>query len=200
MRLRVKFHRLLSGIASLIDRELHIDNYIYCYLLVINKYRIPYLTIDHLKMGLIKGSAYCDFTALDSDEVIGEKLWPIIKGIIMTNIENNQNIIIEGCYILPEKLRDFEKEYLDNIITVFIGFSANYINENFESKIIRHRNAIESRGYEEDRPISQFIREHSELRRKCLENQAPYFEIDCDYEKDIQKAYGFIESRINERM
>jgi len=68
---------------------------------LLEKYKIPYLSIDHLKMGLIRGDTNCSFTSMDSNEVIGEKLWPIIKGIIMTNIENNQNIIIEGCYLLP---------------------------------------------------------------------------------------------------
>lgn len=60
-------------------------------------YKIPYLSIDHLKIGLIRGDYDCGFTALDSNESITNNLWSIVKGIIMTNIENNQHIIIEGC-------------------------------------------------------------------------------------------------------
>jgi len=164
---------------------------------LLERYKIPYFSIDHLKMGLYRSDSNCGFTPMDSNEVIGEKLWPIIKGIIMTNIENDQNIIIEGCYLLPNFVKDFEREYLDEIISVFIGFSTNYIKENFTSNIIKHRSAIETRDYEEDRPITQFINEHDELRKECIENGVEYFQIDNDYEKEIQKVYDFIGNRIS---
>jgi len=165
---------------------------------LLEKYKIPYFSIDHLKMGLLRGDINCSFTTTDNNEVIGKKLWPIIKGIIMTNIENNQNIIIEGCYLLPNFVKDFEKEYLDHIISVFIGFSTNYIKDNFVANIIKHRNAVEKRGYEEERPITQFIDEHDELRKKCIQNGVEYFEIDSNYEKEIQRVYEFIENSISE--
>ncbi|MGZ9584023.1 2-phosphoglycerate kinase [Paenibacillus marinisediminis] len=160
---------------------------------LLEKYHIPYLSIDHLKMGLYRGDSACGFTPLDSTELIGEKLWPIIKGIIMTNIENNQNIIIEGCYILPQFLKDFEVEYSEKIISVFIGFSQRYIEENFISNIVKHRNAIEDRGYSEDRNITDYINEQDAFRRKCLDSGVEYFEIDSDYEEEIIKVYDFIE-------
>lgn len=163
---------------------------------LLEKYKMPYLSIDHLKMGLIRGDSNCSFAPTDKSEVIGQKLWPILKGIIMTNIENNQNLIIEGCYLMPSFVKDFDKEYLNDIIAVFIGFSNNYINDNFVSSIIKNRNVIEKRIYEEERPILQFINEHNELRKKCIENDVEYFEIDSDYEKEIQRAYDFIESNI----
>lgn len=72
-------------------------------------------------MGLYRGNSNCGFTPEDSVEVIGEQLWPIIKGMIMTSIENNQNMIIEGCYILPRFMKDFEQPYFDNIISVVLG-------------------------------------------------------------------------------
>ncbi|MGG3279359.1 hypothetical protein [Paenibacillus solani] len=73
---------------------------------LLEKYHVPYLSIDHLKMGLYRADMNCGFTPMDSTEDIGEKLWPILKGIMMTNIENKQNLIIEGCYILPHHLED----------------------------------------------------------------------------------------------
>lgn len=164
---------------------------------LLEKYKIPYFSIDHLKMGLFRADNNCGFTPMDSNEVIGGKLWPIIKGIIMTNIENNQNIIIEGCYLLPNFVKDFEKEYLDQIISVFIGFSTNYVKENFTANIIKHRNAIETRNYEEGMSITQFVNEHDELRKKCMENGVKHFEIKSDYEKEIQRVYNFIENSIS---
>ena len=75
---------------------------------LLERYKIPYLSIDHVKMGLIRGSKYCDFSATDDDNELTNKLWPIVKGIIMTNIENGQHIIMEsryeyGCEVVFEK-------------------------------------------------------------------------------------------------
>jgi putative acetyltransferase len=161
---------------------------------LLEKYKVPYLSIDHIKMGIYRADNNCGFTPLDSTELIGEKLWPIIKGIIMTNIENDQHLIIEGCYILPHYTKDFEKEYSEKIISVFLGFSSNYIRQNFKSKIVKHRNVIESRGYPEEETITEYINEHVEFRIKCLANSIAYFEIDEDYEEEIIKVYDYIEN------
>jgi putative acetyltransferase len=52
-------------------------------------------------MGFIRGRDNCSFTVNDSGELIAEELWLIAKGIIMTVIENQQNLIIEGSYLFP---------------------------------------------------------------------------------------------------
>lgn len=162
---------------------------------LLEKYKMPYFSVDHLKMGLYRGDKNCGFTPLDSNEAIGEKLWPILKGIIMTNIENDQNLIIEGCYLLPPYVKDIEMVYPDRIISAFLGFSSKYIKENF-SKIIEHRNAIEYRKYPEERTMNEYIRAHDEFRTKCSEWEVNYFEIDQNYEKEIQRVYRYIDARM----
>ncbi|MBS4538460.1 zeta toxin family protein [Clostridium sp. D2Q-11] len=162
---------------------------------LLEKYKIPYLSIDHLKMGLYRSGMDYGFTPTDSNELIAEKLWPIIKGIIMTAIENNQNIIIEGCYLMPDFINDFEDSYVDNIISVFLGFSSDYITKNFESGILKNRCIIEERNYEEDRPVSQFIDEHEKFRNKCINYDVNYFEINSNYSEGIERVIDFIDSR-----
>ena len=65
---------------------------------LLEKYKYPYFSIDHLKMGLIR-SGYTEFTSMSDDRELTKYLWPIVCGIIKTAIENKQNLIIEGCYI-----------------------------------------------------------------------------------------------------
>ncbi|GIN99141.1 hypothetical protein J6TS1_50110 [Siminovitchia terrae] len=161
---------------------------------LLERYHIPYLSIDHLKMGLYRGDKHCGFTPLDNTEVIGDNLWPILKGIIMTNIENEQHIIIEGCYILPHYLKDFDINYSEKIISVFLGFSTNYIQENFEGRIVKYRNAVELRGWPEERTIKELIKEHKEFKAQCLQAGVRYFEIENDYDKEILKAYDYIDA------
>lgn len=80
---------------------------------LLETYHITYLSIDHVKMGIIRGSRYCDFSAEDPEDEVTDKLWPIVEGIIKTNIENDQNIIIEGCYLPTDQVKNFDKDYLD---------------------------------------------------------------------------------------
>jgi len=164
---------------------------------LLEKYKISCFSIDYLKMALYRSDKNCGFTPLDSNEVIGEKLWPILKEMIKTYIENNQNIIIEGCYLLPHYVKELKKEYPDQILSVFLIFSNKYIKENFERKILKHRHAAETRNYPEERPITQFITEHETLRKKCEGNSIDYFEIHNNYEKEIMKVYDFIENELN---
>lgn len=161
---------------------------------LLEKYHISYLSIDHLKMGLYRGEKHCGFTPLDNTEVIGDIIWPILKGIIRTNIENEQHIIIEGCYIFPHYLKDFDIDYSDKIISVFLGFSMNYIQENFETRIVKYRNAVELRSWPEERTIKELIEEHKKFKAYCLQSGVRYFEIENDYDKEILEVYDYIDA------
>ena len=77
---------------------------------LLEKYKYPYFSIDHLKMGFIR-SGYTKLTPEDDDELT-EYLWPIVREMIKTAIENKQNLIIEGCYIPFDWANAFAKEYL----------------------------------------------------------------------------------------
>ena len=67
---------------------------------LLETYGYSYLSMDHLKMGLIR-SENTQLTPLSSHFDLTEYLWPIVRELIKTVIENSQNLIVEGCYI-PE--------------------------------------------------------------------------------------------------
>ena len=81
---------------------------------LLEKYQYPYLSIDHLKMGLIR-SGNTELTPLSDDRDLTAYLWPIIREMIKTAIENKQNLVVEGCYIPFDWQKDFDNEYLENI-------------------------------------------------------------------------------------
>ena len=109
---------------------------------MLEKYKYPYLSIDHLKMGLIR-SGNTTLTPED-DEALTYYLWPIVREIIKTAIENNQNLIVEGCYIPFSWRQDFEKAYQSNIRFICLGMSDKYIDTNY-CDIVSHESDIESR-------------------------------------------------------
>ena len=109
---------------------------------MLEKYKYPYYSIDHLKMGLIR-SGNTDLTPED-DEELTDYLWPIVREIIKTAIENEQNLIIEGCYIPFDWRNIFEEQYLRSIRFICIAMSDEYIDSRFE-EIKSHASDIETR-------------------------------------------------------
>jgi putative acetyltransferase len=162
---------------------------------LLEMYKIPYFSIDHLKMGIYRSDAECGFTPESPDELITEKLWPIIKGIIMTNIENNQNIIIEGVYF-PKSISELDKEYLEKIIFFNIGFSEEYIGKNLFEKIMKKRNIIEKRGYNFEETIEKYVLENKIKKELSIKNGIKYFEIEGNYDKEMKYIYKWIEEEI----
>ena len=110
---------------------------------LLEKYKYPYLSIDHLKMGLIR-SGHTELTPLSADADLTAYLWPIVREIIKTAIENRQNLTIEGCYIPFDWKKDFEGEYLGHIKYVCLIMSENYIRNHFPD-IKGYASVIENR-------------------------------------------------------
>lgn len=109
---------------------------------ILENYKYPYLSLDLLKMGLIR-SKNINLTPLDDDE-LADCLWPIIREIIKTAIENKQNLVVEGGYIPHNWSEDFTEEYKKEIKYYCIVMSKKYIENHF-SDIKRYANKIESR-------------------------------------------------------
>lgn len=166
---------------------------------LLEKYQMPYLSIDHLKMGIIRGTDNCGFSASDSDELISGKLWGIIKGIIMTCIENGQQLIIEGCYLRPGDVAGIPDEYKSGVISAHIGFSEGYIRESFEAGIVAHASELEQRGAE-NIPSEFLAKESAELAAECEKHGAKYFEIAHDYEKTADLIFAWFCGEIEKKL
>lgn len=109
---------------------------------LLEKYKIPYLSLDHLKMGLIR-SGQTKLSVYDDEELTGY-LWNIAKEMVKTAIENGQNLIIEGCYIPFDWRVGFSEEELAQIKYYCLIMSENYIRNNF-SLISEYANIVEKR-------------------------------------------------------
>lgn len=156
---------------------------------LLEKYRFPYLSIDHLKMGLIR-SGQTDLTPYDDDKLT-DYLWSLIKEIIKTAIENGQNLIIEGCYI-PFNWKDsFEPEYLSEIRFICLIMSETYINRHFDD-IIRNENVIEKRLHDADFTIEAVKEENRYNLQQCKQFGLDYVLIDTDYFEDVRTGTGRI--------
>lgn len=150
---------------------------------LLEKYKFPYLSVDHLKMGLIR-SKNTKLTVKD-DEKLTKYLWKIIKEIIKTNIENNQNIIIEGCYIPFDWKNDFNKKYLKEIKYICLVMTEKYIRNNYDN-IKMYENIIENRKKQEDIKIDELIEENKYNLDMCRKYGNEYVLIDDKYDINLE--------------
>ena len=133
----------------------------------------PYTSLDHLKMGFIR-SGMTELTVEDDLEM-RYFMWPFVTGMIKTAIENEQNLILEGCYIPAEWKESFTPDEISHIKCLFIVMSESYIRNNF-SDIVNHACDIESRI--EDNPDMERLIECSEgFKADCEEYDVPCYII-----------------------
>lgn len=150
---------------------------------LMEKYKFPYMSIDHIKMGLIR-SGVCTLNAESSDKELTSYLWNIVKEIIKTAVENKQNLIIEGCYIPFDYNKYFSKEYLSHIKYICIIFSEKYILNNYD-KIVEYANVIENRIDDSYCTKDLLIKENGQNLKLCKENNCRYILIDENYNIDF---------------
>lgn len=151
---------------------------------MLEKYQYPYLSIDHLKMGLIR-SGNTDLTPEDDDKLVGY-LWPIVYEMIKTAIENRQNLIVEGCYIPYDWRKNFDKEYLTEISFICLAMTDAYIEAHFDD-IKDHGSDVENR-MDDSYCTADWIKSEN---RKIIEGfqrmGEPIILINDDYEKAIME-------------
>lgn len=149
---------------------------------LLEKCNYPYLSIDHLKMGLIR-SGNTELTPLSDDSALTEYLWPIVREMIKTAIENKQNLIVEGCYIPVNWQEDFTRDYLDNIKYYCLVMSENYIRNHFDD-IKKFASVIENR-LDDDCTIDGLLQDNAHVLNLCKKHNVNYVLIDDEYKIDI---------------
>lgn len=159
---------------------------------LLERYRMPYTSLDHIKMALYRGWRGCPFTPLDDDAAISTHLWGVVQGMIDTCRENRQNLVLEGCYLPPERVQSLRGE---DIAALYLVFSEHYIRRNFE-KICAHENVIEKRKAPWKNEQGAYIHQNAALRARCRAAGVACFEIDTDYDTDMQAVYRYLHSKI----
>jgi len=145
---------------------------------LLEKYQYPYFSIDHLKMGLIR-SGQTELTPMDDDKLT-DYLWPIVREMIKTAIENKQNLVVEGCYIPFDWQKDFDSDYLECIQYVCLVMSRQYIEKHFED-ILDKASIIEQRLDDSDLNREDLIAENAYNLSQCVAYDLPYILIDGEY-------------------
>lgn len=150
---------------------------------LLEKYKYPYLSIDHLKMGLIR-SGNTALTPMSDENDLTAYLWPIVREMIKTAIENNQNLIVEGCYIPFDWATGFEQEYLEKIKYYCLVMSEDYIKNHYTG-IVKYANVIENRLDDEWLTLEKVLEDNARVLEMAKKNNVHYVLIDDKYEINI---------------
>ena len=149
---------------------------------LLERYHYPYLSIDHLKMGLIR-SGYTGLTPED-DGALTDYLEPVVREMVKTAIENGQNLIVEGCYIPFDWKKDFEKEYLEQIRYYCLVMSENYIRTHFD-RIKEYANVIEHRLDDGWCTMERVLEENARYLKLARKHQVNYVLIEGQYRVEV---------------
>ena len=150
---------------------------------LLEKYKYPYLSIDHLKMGLIR-SGNTKLTPMSDDKDLTAYLWPIVREMIKTAIENKQNLIVEGGYIPFDWQNEFDSEYLESIKYFCLIMSEKYIRNHF-ADIKKYANAIENRLDDEWCTMESVLSDNAEMLVLAQRYNLNYILIEDKYEINI---------------
>ena len=150
---------------------------------LLEKYKYPYLSIDHLKMGLIR-SGNTKLTPISDDGDLTAYLWPIVREMIKTAIENKQNLVVEGCYIPFDWQKDFDNEYLGSIKYYCLVMSEGYIRNHF-ADIKKYANIIENRLDDEWCTMDSVLADNAKMLDLAQEHNVNCILIEDKYEINI---------------
>lgn len=148
---------------------------------LLEKHGWPYLSLDHLKMGLIR-SGYTTLTVED-DDALTALMWPIVREMIKTAIENEQNLVIEGCYLPFDWRKDFGAEYLPHIRFVCLVMTEAYLRARFDD-VRRYANVVENR-ISDGLCLEALIRDNAVNLARCREHGCEVLLIDGEYQVEL---------------
>ena len=150
---------------------------------LLEMYKYPYLSIDHLKMGLIR-SGNTKLTPMSGDEELTAYLWPIVCEMVKTAIENDQNLIVEGCYIPVDWKKYFAEEYQEKIRFFCLIMSEAYIRNHFD-KIKRYAGVVEHRLDDTCCTMESVLEDNVHYLELCKRHQTDYVLIEDEYKIEL---------------
>lgn len=145
---------------------------------ILEEKRAPYLSLDHLKMGLIR-SGRAAVTPVSPWREITEAVWPVAREMVRTCLENGESLTVEGCYIPPDWEKDFSEAELKQMRCVCLALDEGYIRQNMAA-VRAHACDVERR-QDDDADMETLLRENRFFR----ENYENVFLIRKDYAAEM---------------
>ncbi len=149
---------------------------------LMKRYGIPVFSLDLLKMGLIR-SGRTALTPYD-DVALTEELWPIVREMVRTALENDRSLIVEGGYVPWNWADSFTPEERGHIFAAALIMTPAYVETHYDD-ILRHARAAEKRM---GPPPSkeELLAEHRKTAEMAARHGFHLIRIEKDYRPDYR--------------
>jgi hypothetical protein len=165
---------------------------------------IAYFPVDALMMGFFNG--YPDF-GLDPETsgiVRGEKLWPILRAVVVNLIEEklyHPDYLFEGDELLPKHAAELAGAYPGEVRACFLGYTDVVPAEKLRA--VRQFEPEWAKFYNDDGIVLAFLERQAEfsryLQQECATHGLPYFDVSNDFDGGVEAAYKFLVTGKHER-
>lgn len=149
---------------------------------LMKRYCIPVFSLDLLKMGLIR-SGRTALTPYD-DDALTEELWPIVREMVRTALENGRSLIIEGGYIPWNWADSFTPEERGHIFAAALVMTPAYVEAHYDD-ILRYAEAAEKR-MGPPPAKEELLLEHAKTAEMAARHGFHLIRIEKDYRPDYR--------------
>lgn len=160
--------------------------------IMLDKYKLPYLSLDFLVMGFTNGLPQMGIDANKPEKEVAEKLWPFLKAICVNIIEIGLDYVVEGVFILPEQVNELIEEYPRNVKACFIGYT-NISPDQKLSEIRIFSGALNDWTINESdssvlKHIHKMVSFSEYLKNECDRFNMPYFENSGNFKGTLERV------------
>lgn len=157
---------------------------------------IPYFCLDWLMMGFANGMPEFQVDPEDDEWQIGEKIWPLLRGMIKAMDEDRITYLFEGAQLTPRHAWDLYQQYEGRVRACFIGYAG--IDSKAKLRQIRqHGGNLNDwlRAYDDTRVLAEIERMKmfsDRVRSQCDQYGMAYFETGLDLEEAITTVVRYL--------
>lgn len=159
---------------------------------------IPYFSLDFLMMGLVNGLPELGFDPDQPSRVTAEKLWPLLRAVLVNILETEVDYLIEGDTILPQHVSELAQRFGPAIRACFIGYAEVAPGQKLAD--IRtfggHPNDWVS-DYPDDYVlalVASMIQFSDYLSQTCAQFNLPYFDSSHDFSGAVEAAVTYLKA------
>jgi hypothetical protein len=157
--------------------------------------QLPYLSLDVLKMGLVRGAPEFEIDPNAGSIVVGERLWPLVREMSASLLRDDVDYVIEG-ELLPKHVAALQQAHPAQVKACFLG----YTTVAPEQKV---RDIRAYAGLPNDWPsdysdsdllsiISREIEFSRYLKAECAANDVPYFDTSRKFSETLDRVVAYV--------
>jgi hypothetical protein len=159
---------------------------------------LAYFPTDILMMGIAKAMPQSGLKPRDSAPTRAEIMWPMLRAMASTIIENGDDYLLEGDVLMPSHVVELRERFGLGIKPCFMGYAS--IDSSVKMRDIRQF-AAGKKDWTNECEDAHLLRLVLELRKfsqvlrdECRELRLPYFDGSLSFSSAIAEAATYLRS------